>query len=712
MKQLVNVYLNGNLKVEEVPIPHLNDGSILVQNEYSAISIGTESKSIELAKMNLLEKAKSRPKDVEMALDAVKKEGIVSTYKKSMSILNQPTPLGYSSSGIVIGVADDVHEFKIGDRVACGGSGHAEVVCVPKNLCVKIPDKVKTEYAAFTTIGSIALQGVRQSSPKLGEYVLVIGLGLVGQFVVQILKSAGCKVIGVDIDEKKVNIARDAGVDLAIPRNNEAIKQNIRSFTGGYGVDAAIITAATQSNDPIEFSSDVLRDKGRITIVGAVKTDLPRKPFYEKELSLNFSRSYGPGRYDKMYEEKGIDYPIGYVRWTEKRNMEEFLSLIDKNQIDVSKLITHRFSFENAIEAYSLITESKDLKFGIIFEYPKKVNIDSKMFLTKTTTLTTLKSDTINVGVIGAGKFAQNYLLPIMSKMSDIRFVGLSTATGINANYVGDKYGFKYVTTNADEIISDKNIDCIIIATRHNLHAPYVIKGLKAKKHVYVEKPLALTKNELENVVKEWENANTVLMVGLNRRFSNSISKCKTELQKVSGPTIINYLVNAGKYPKDHWAYDPKEGGGRIIGECVHFFDVINYIAESKVKEISAISIDSNNQLVKSNDNIIASIKYENGSIGNLIYTSIGSSQYPKETIHIERNEITIDVNNFQSVAIYNKSKNEIKSRKQDKGHADELKRFFDAIRNGKMCIPMDEIIEAHRIAYEVNENIKGHPYE
>lgn len=711
MKQLMNVYRDGNLKVEEVPVPHLNDGCILVQNEYSIISLGTESKSIELAKMNLLEKALSRPKDLKMAFDLAKKEGFVSTYQKSMNILNQPISLGYSSAGIVIEVADDVFEYKVGDRVACGGSGHAEVVCVPKNLCTKIPDGVKSEEAAFTTIGSIALQGVRQSDPKLGEVILVIGLGLVGQLVVQILKTAGCKVIGVDNDEMKVKISEDGGADLALPRNVDDLKQKIFSYTGGYGVDAVIIAAATQSNDPIELASDTLRDKGRITVVGAVRTDLPRKPFYEKELSLNFSRSYGPGRYDKVYEEKGIDYPIGYVRWTEKRNMGAFLDLVDDGKINLDLLITHKFKFEDATQAYNIITQSKDLILGVVFEYPKKINLGSKIEV-RTVPYPPCKEGTINVGFIGAGKFAQNYLLPLISEMSFVRLIGLATATGINAHYIGKKFRFGYITTNADEIIADDTIDCVIIATRHNLHAKYAIEGLRANKHVYVEKPLALTEIELEGLVKEWENTNRVLMVGLNRRFSSLVRTCKKELQRGYGPTIINYQVNAGKYPLDHWVYDPVIGGGRIVGECVHFFDVMNYIVGSKVRGISALSIDTTDRSVKSEDNIVVTVKYEDGSIGNLIYRSIGNPDYPKEMIQINRSEITIDLHDYQTLAIYGKRCYNHKLRKRDKGHKEEIRCFFEAIRNGSTCIPMEEIIEVHQIAYKVEKEIKGFPNE
>ena len=711
MKQLIENYRTGELKIEDMPLPYFKKGGVLVQNEYSAISIGTESSSIKLAKKNLLEKARSRPEEMKQVKKLIKEAGLISAYKKAMNRLEVPSPLGYSSAGKAINVADDVNEFKVGDRVACAGSGHAEIVYVHRNLCVKIPDNVKTEHAAFTTIGSIALQGVRQSDAKLGESVLVIGLGIVGQLVVQILKSAGCRVVGVDIDESKVIVSKDLGADLALVRNREGIKEKILSFTNGYGIDAAIITAATSSNDPIEFASDILRDKGRITVVGAVRTDLPRKPFYEKELTLNFSRSYGPGRYDKQYEEKGVDYPIGFVRWTEKRNMKAFLNLIAEGKINIDGLITHRFRFDDAVKAYEKIKDSNEMVLGAIFEYTEKVDRTSKISLTRTRVEKSRKLDVLNVGFIGAGSYAQSYLLPILSKNPNVNFNGIATATGMNANHIGKKYGFEYVTTNADEIINDEEIDCIIIATRHNLHAKYVIAGLKANKHVYVEKPLALNEKELNDVIRAWKESNTDVMVGFNRRFSKLTEIAKKELQKTSGPIIFNYLVNAGGHPEDHWIYDLEEGGGRIIGECVHFFDLMGYIIDGEVKEMSAQSIDSFNKLVKPEDNIIVAIKYENGSLGNLIYTSIGNSDYPKEKIHIEKNGIIIDINDFREVTVYGKRKKKEKLRKQDKGQLNELQKFYESIKDGEMCIKLEDIFNAHQIAFRVNTMIKSGNY-
>ncbi|MBU4502980.1 MAG: bi-domain-containing oxidoreductase, partial [Nanoarchaeota archaeon] len=699
MKQLIKNNRTGEIKIEEVPPPVLRKGGVLVRNEYSAISIGTETSSIEIAKKNLLEKVRSRPKELEQIRELIKKEGVVSAYKKAMSKLELPSPLGYSSAGTIVEVANDVDEFCVGDKVTCAGCGHAEIIYVSRNLCVKIPNNVKTEHAAFTTLGSIALQGVRQSDAKLDENVLVIGLGIVGQFAVQILKSAGCRVVGVDVDENKVKICGELGADLALVRNTDGIKEKILSFTDGYGIDIVIITAATSSNDPIEFASDILRDKGRITVVGAVRTDLPRKPFYEKELTLNFSRSYGPGRYDKQYEEKGIDYPIGFVRWTEKRNMKAFLNLIAEGKINIDRLITHRFKFDDAVKAYEKITNSDEMVLGAIFQYAEKVDRTSKISLTRRGEKSR-KLNVLNVGFIGAGSYAQSYLFPILSKNLNVNFKGVATSTGMNAHHIGKKYGFEYVTTNADEIINDEEINCIIIATRHNLHAKYVIKGLKANKNVYVEKPLALNKKELDDILMAWKDSNADVMVGFNRRFSPHIIKLKNFIKNRKNPLAINYRINAGFIPKEHWIHDPEEGGGRIVGEVCHFVDLCNFICESKPANIFAQNLEAGRTDIPNDDSLGILIKYENGSVATISYFSNGNIFYPKERIEIFcENSIAIIDDFKKSMFMMNGKKKKFVSRKQDKGQKNTLNAYINSLKEGeKIPIPFESSLLATKI--------------
>lgn len=722
MKQLVQNYKTGELRVEEVPPPALKSGGVLVRNVFSLISTGTEKAKIELARKNLLAKAKEKPEQVRQVLKTLKKEGIINTYRKVMTKLEAPSPLGYSSAGVVIEVGRGVDEFKVGERVACAGAGyavHAEVVFVPKNLCVKIPDKVGFDYAAFTTLGAIAMQGVRQAQLTLGENIVVIGLGVVGQLAVQIVKAAGCKVMGIDIDPWKVELAKKLGIDGGVVRGRDDVVKEIRAFSGGRGIDAVIITAGTSSSDPVELAGKILRDRGRVVVVGAVKMDIPRKDYYEKELSLSFSRSYGPGRYDPIYEEEGIDYPIGYVRWTEKRNMEEFLTLVSERKVNLKPLITHRFKIEDALQAYEIITGKRKKKFlGVLLKYEEDKEQRSKISLKAVDSSKAkpgLSLEKVNLGIIGAGSFAQNFLLPNFKKISSARFKGVATTTGINAKHVAKKFGFEYATTKTEDIINDPEVDAIIIATRHNLHSELTIKTLEKNKAVFVEKPLALCEEELREVIKVWEESQGRLMVGFNRRFAPLVKKVKEFYHERRGPLAIIYRINAGYIPKNHWIQDPQEGGGRIIGEVCHFVDLLEYFVNARPTKIYAQSILDDREDITNSDTINISLKFEDGSIGSLSYLACGDGSFPKERIEIFGEDSVGIIDDFKNATFTRGGKTKkIKKINQDKGHREELEAFVEAVKSGEeMPIKFEEIVTTTLITFKILESLeKGVPIE
>ncbi len=709
MKQIINV--RKSISVEEVPEPLCGDNEVLVANVYSLISAGTERHSIEMRSKDMLtlskDMKKERPDLVNKVKKIMKSQGIIATYKLVKEKLNEPNILGYSSAGIVIDVGKNVKSLKVGDRVACGGGGyavHAEIISVPENLCVKVPDNVPLKSAAYTTVGAIALQGVRRADVRVGESVVVIGLGLIGLLTVQILKAAGCRVIGFDLSEERVNLARKVGADKAAKIGDEDIFSAVDVFTHGIGADAVIITASTQSSEPVNNALKMIRKKGKVVVVGAVGMNLQREPFYMKEADFLISTSYGPGRYDPIYEEKGIDYPVAYVRWTERRNMDAFVNLISEGKINTEILTTHVYSIEKGEEAYETIKEGKGI--GVLIEYGEEhKNIERKVITNAERD--TIKKDVIRAGVIGAGNFAKRFHLPNLAKIDGFEIYAVATATGANAKYIAKKYGAKYATTDYKKIIEDENVDAVVISTRHNTHAKIAIGALKHGKHVFVEKPAAMNEEELEELLDAAKKSGKVLMLGFNRRYSPLTKKAVEYLKKTSGPIIINYRVNAGKLPKDHWIYDPEEGGGRIIGEGVHFFDYMNYVIGSEPKEVSVMAIDSPSNSIKPEDNFIATVKYKNGSLGNLIYTSIGGPDYPKESIYMERGGMSIEINDFKEMRIYYRGKKKIKLKKQDKGHSEELNVFLKEIKNAVSPTKEYELIElSHKLAYLSDKNI------
>jgi len=580
MKQIIQSYKTGEMKLEEVPKPQIGAGMVLVKTKASIVSAGTEKMLVDLAKKSLLGKAKARPDLVKKVIATAKKEGIKNTFTKVRSKLDTPIPLGYSCAGIVKAVGEGVDKFGVGDPVACGGAGyanHADYNVVPKNLCVHIPafktdltEKKIFEQAASATVGAIALQGVRQANLTLGERVCVIGLGLLGQIAVQLCKANGCQVIGTDIDPLKIELAKKMGADAAV--HSSQLENKILRFTQGYGADAVIITAAAHGSELIAQAGEISRVKGRVVVVGFVGMNLPRDIFYKKELDLRLSMSYGPGRYDADYEERGNDYPFSYVRWTEQRNMQTILELIACGSLDISSLITHRFPFEQALSAYDMILAAKEPFLGVMLEYDEteeKMKINLKQEVGK-------PIGKLGLGVIGAGNFAKGVLLPRLKKNTQVELEGVVTARGMSAKDVGSQFGFKYCADDNATLYADENINTVLIATRHNLHGEEVKNALENGKHVFVEKPLCLNVKELQNIVglysdKVKDNIAPFVMVGFNRRFSPFIQKAKEILNGRVTPVVASYRVNAGFIPKDVWIQDINEGGGRIVGEGCHF---------------------------------------------------------------------------------------------------------------------------------------------
>lgn len=721
MKQLTQNLKDGKMQLMEVPFPALKDSFILVRNHYSVISAGTEGKTVKDARLSYIGKAKTRQKEVKQVVESVKTMGIKQTYDMVMNKLTTPSPLGYSCAGDVIDIGNKVKGFKVGDFAACGGAGanHSEIVSVPVNLCVKVPKEVDLKYAAFTTVSSIAMQGIRQADLRLGENCVVIGLGLIGQITMQLLNSGGIFPIGIDIDNNQVELANKVNTGKSFLRNIENIEEVVLELTNGYGTDAVIITAGTSSNDPVKLAGSICRKKGKVVIVGAVPTGFERTNYYKKELELKMSSSYGPGRYDPSYEEKGLDYPIGYVRWTENRNMQSFVHLLAQNKLNLDPLITHQFKFEEAPEAYDLILNKTEPYTGIIFKY----NITNKLnqqyqFINPKSSIQNLQS-TIKIGFIGAGSFAQNFLLPNITRLlkqqprqeGKAALIGVATARSNTARHIADKYGFVYATCNANEIIKDENINTVFIATRHNLHSEYVIKSLESGKNVFVEKPLAMNIEELEKISTIYHasmqsyNHSLTLMVGFNRRFSPLIQKIK-ELMNDELPKAINYRINAGNINADHWVQDPEIGGGRIIGEVCHFIDLATYISGSEVSSVTTQVLDNSLNL---HDTLSIILKFKNGSIATLSYFSNGNKLLSKEYLEVFHGSQVFVVDDFKVLNVYSNKKSKIKIKKQDKGHTEEIKSYIHSIIHSLPCpISFKEIYNSTLITFKVIESINS----
>ncbi|HZH66420.1 MAG TPA: bi-domain-containing oxidoreductase [Flavisolibacter sp.] len=682
MKQLIQNFKTGDLYVDEVPLPGIKEGMVLVENHFSLISAGTERGTVKVAQSNLLGKARQRPDLVAQVLQNIKKEGLAATLNKVRTKLDSLKALGYSTCGTVLASLDRNQSFKPGDRVACAGqdyASHAEIVAIPQNLVAKIPDNVPFEEAAFTTLGAIALQGVRQAEPRLGERVCVIGLGLLGQITCQLLKANGCAVLGIDLDERLIALAGDTAATKAMHRNDPNLIAACDNFTNGHGFDAIIITAAAPTNDPIELSAQIARKKGKIIVVGAVKMDIPRDPhFYRKELDLRMSCSYGPGRYDTKYEDNGNDYPFAYVRWTEQRNMEAFLDLLARKAIDITPLITHVFDIDNAGQAYDIILgKTKEPHIGILLKYTtNNAKLDS-LIQVKSSPLSS-----INAGFVGAGSFAQSYLIPNVKEWG-ASLDGVVTSTGISSKNVADKFKFNFCSSEINDVLSNENINTIFIATPHSSHADLVVKALRANKKVFVEKPLAINMDQLQSVMRAKEQFNQTLMVGFNRRFAPISETIRNAFDSTSEPMVVNIRVNAGLIMKDHWIQQPEIGGGRIIGEMCHFIDMMQYFTKAEPVKVFAESINTGNNKITAEDNIVIVVKFDDGSVGNLTYLANGDKSMPKESIEVFSAGKVGVINDFREGMLYTNGK-QVKLKSNGKGHKEEVNSFLNAVRDGK----------------------------
>ncbi len=705
MKQLIQSFKTGELGLFKVPAPVCQENGVLVETKVSLVSAGTEKMLVDFAKKSMLAKAKDRPDLVKQVVDKMKKEGVKNTLEKVFTKLDTPIPLGYSLAGRVIEVGSNMSGINIGDRVACGGAGyanHSEINYVPKNLMVKIPDGVDDVDASFVTVGAIALQGVRQTEPKLGERVAVIGLGLLGQLAVQLLKANGCKVIGSDVDPDKIALALKMGADEAC-HAGELIKKS-DEFSNGYGVDAVIIAASTASNQPVIDAAEISRMRGRVVFLGMVGMDIPRNDYYKKELDLRLSMAYGPGRYDPDYEEKGIDYPYDLVRWTEQRNFEAFLGLIEEGKISPKALLTHTYDYNDAMQAYDLLEGKIQEKYlGIVLEYNNEINLDEHKVVQRTNK--TISSDKVNLGLIGAGNFTKSVILPNIEKVGGYELVGVCTATGVSAEGTGKKYNFKYTTTDSNEIFKNSEINSVAITTQHNNHASLVQKAIENKKHCFVEKPLCIYEEELEAINKAY-SGESIVQVGFNRRFSPMVEQMKSHL---SGQISVNYRVNAGVIPKNVWIQDREIGGGRIIGEVCHFIDTCSFLIDSEIVSVYASTIQKSNQSIPDEDNVNITLNYANGSTATIAYYAYGDSTMSKEYIEVFANGVSMEMHDFRELIIYeNGKKTKEKSANQDKGFKNEFKAFKEAVKSGNPAISFESIYNTTKTTFKILDSINS----
>ena len=727
MKQVVQSYKTGELVVVDVPAPAVRPGCVLVRNVASLVSAGTEKHMLEMAKKSLVGKALARPDLVRQVIAKARAEGILEAYRQAMNRLDTPVPLGYSCAGIVLDVGTGVEGFSKGDRVACTGSGyasHAEIVCVPENFCVRIPEGVDFESAAFVAMGGIALEAVRLAEVSLGSRVVVIGLGLLGQLTVQLLKAAGCHVFGVDLVPAKVQMALEYGAEGGAVIGQADAEAAVREFAP-QGADAVIIMAATTSNQPLELAAQVARERARIVAAGLVGLKVPREPFFDKELELVVSRAWGPGVFDQLYIEKGIDYPLAYARWTAKRNLEEFLAQLAKGTVEVRHLITHRFPIEQATEAYNLILEGKEPYIGVLITYPgaaeaakelpKERKADLKPPLERPCQQ---KKETIGIGVIGAGLFATTTLLPILKRQSGVRLKGLATATGHSGRHAGKKFGFEYCTTDYRELLSDPEIDLVMVLTRHGSHAHFVVEALKAGKHVYVEKPLAINEDQLRTIIEAYKEAQSeagsILFVGFNRRFSPFARWLKEQFRGVEEPLAVHCTVNAGPVPPDHWVHDPEQGGGRIIGEVCHFVDLIQYLTGSVPVRVYAETLDS--EAFKPSDNVDITLKMANGAIGSITYVAGGDKAFPRERVEVFGGGAVGLIDNFR-MAVFTRGGRQRTKRNLlgiDRGHRGELEILLSTLLHGEAPpVDLGEYVATTVATFAIERSlVEGHPQE
>lgn len=710
MKQILQDMANGGTTVTEAPVPQCSKGHLLISTTTSLISAGTERMLVGFGKASLIDKARQQPEKVKMVLEKVQTDGLLTTYDAVKSKLAQPLALGYCNVGIVHEVGANVDDFQVGDRVVSNGP-HADMVKVPKNLCAKIPDNVSDESASFAVVASIGLQGIRLAQPTLGESFVVTGAGLIGLLTIQMLRANGCRVLAIDFDQSKLDLAKQFGAEICNPGKGEDPVAVGLAFSRGVGVDGVIITASTKVSDPVIQAARMSRKRGRIILVGVTGLELNRADFYEKELSFQVSCSYGPGRYDTGYEDKGNDYPLGFVRWTEQRNFVAVLDMMAAGTLNVEPLITQRFEFEDAPKAYDALTEDKS-GLGLLLKYnsPVETRLEKRVVLRPIS----IEAKNAVVGFIGAGNYASRVLIPAFKKASS-QLHTIVTSGGINGVIHGEKTGFAEASTDLDGLLNNKDINTVAIATRHNSHAYFVERVLSAGKNVFVEKPLALTVEEIEKIETVYNqniqnNQYARVMVGFNRRFSPQVQKMKTLLDTVKEPKSFIMTMNAGAIPADHWTQDNAVGGGRIIGEACHFIDLMRFLAGSKIVSIQARRMGETDAVQVLEDKASITLGFEDGSFGTIFYLANGASSFPKERVEVFTAGRVLQLDNFRKLKAFGwPGFNKMNLWRQDKGQDACAAVFVDSIRDGKEApIPADEIFEVARVTIQIAEILRA----
>ncbi len=715
MKQVVQDVRSGRTQVLEVPVPVPAAGRVLVRTEASLLSAGTERSLIEFAGKSLLGKARSRPDLVRQTLKKLRREGLGATFDAVRARLSQPVQLAYSSAGPVVELGEGVSGLTVGDSVACAGGGyavHAEYAVVPTNLLAPVPVGVSLDSAAFTTLGSIAMHGFRLTGVQVGERVAVIGLGLLGQLALQIARAAGCHPLGIDLDATRVDMARRLGHEAALRVEADEVAS---TFTQGLGFDAVLICADTEESDPVELAGELARDRGCVVVVGAVGMEIPRRTYYDKELRLSVSRSYGPGRYDTDYEEGGQDYPYGYVRWTEGRNMRAFLDLLASGDVDADPLITHRFPVEKAEEAYQLLTsKGHEPYLGVLLLYPGEERIPAEERRIALAAPPARVSRPVRLGALGAGSFAAGVALPLLRKIQGVELVGLATASGANAATAGRRFGFRYAAADEDEILKDPQINTVAVFTRHGDHARQVAAALRAGKHVFCEKPLAINRPRLDEIISALGFSDGLLTVGFNRRFAPHAQRLRDFLEPVGEPLVAAIRVNAGFLPPDHWLHDPEQGGGRIIGEAIHFIDLLAYLTGQLPTQVQAWGTPHSERYREGN--VLITLRFPDGSLGTVAYLANGDPALPKERIEVTGGGRMAVLDDFRRLVLASSGRRKVyRSRwRQDKGHRALWQAFVDALRGGgQPPVPYDHVLAAHLTAFAAVDSLRsGEPAE
>jgi predicted dehydrogenase/threonine dehydrogenase-like Zn-dependent dehydrogenase len=714
MRQVLQSLADGRTILAEVPASAVPRAGLLVRTTHSLISPGTERMLIEFGRAGWIDKARQQPEKVLQVVEKVRADGLLPTLDAVRSKLDQMIPLGYCNVGRVAEVGVDAHGFTVGERVVSNGP-HAEIIAVGRNLCARIPDAVMDDEAVFTVLGAIALQGVRLAAPTLGERFVVTGLGLLGLLAVQLLRANGCRVLGIDPDPTKAELARRFGAEVVVPERGDDPLSAASMFSVGMGVDGVLITAATRSNDPVSQGARMCRQRGRIVLVGVTGLELDRSDFYQKELSFQVSCSYGPGRYDPQYEEAGTDYPPGFVRWTEQRNFEAVLEMMNSRALDVRALITHRFAFDEAPAAYELLAAHAQPHLGILLEYtPRSADGGGArtVFLDDQTTHAATGAEPA-IAVIGAGNYAARILMPAFAA-SGVRLQGVASAGGVSAALQARKFGFARATTDPDSLINSEDVDIVVVATRHDSHARFVLQALRAGKHVFVEKPLALTAHDVDLIAEAWaacalSGQRPQIMVGFNRRFAPQVVRMKSLLAGVRGSKSFVVTVNAGAIPTTHWTQDPSVGGGRIVGECCHFVDLLRFLVGHTIVDARAQPLASANASAP-RDTVTISLAFADGSVGTIHYLANGHASFPKERVEVFCAGRILQLDNFRRLRGYGWTGfRAMKLWRQDKGQRACVRAFIDAVKGGTRApIPFDELLEVARVTIALGEAARG----